>query len=407
MIILLAVIAFALSVLGILLWIPIIADISHITSRKRGRPLEPSDVNLLFLIPAHDEELLIADCLRSIQSQETECVTISTCVIADNCSDDTVKIARSMGAQVLERHDMGLRGKPFALDWALGIINLSNYDAISIIDADTTLEPTFAQEMSRCGPLREKIVQPYNGVENRDESALTRMAAIQSEVLHGVAFPLKARSGVSVPLSSGMTIGTEILRRIKWSAFSIGEDFEYYVLMTLRGVEFDHASTAVILAQEAKDLRQGESQRMRWMAGRIFVLRQYLPEVLKAKHLSYRQRLDLIGEMMVTSWGPATQGALTVGLSLAALLLPVPYAEWLAVFIGLSLTRLVFYTLVAIARDPEPSKAILAFFTLPPYALWRLTVAAKSLFSSGTGPWVRTSRHHRFPPDEQQATDAD
>ncbi len=55
---------------------------------------------ILALIPAHNEQDVIGQTLMSLQQQTIR--PHCTMVIADNCSDNTIDIARGQGAQVLE-----------------------------------------------------------------------------------------------------------------------------------------------------------------------------------------------------------------------------------------------------------------------------------------------------------------
>ncbi|MFN0097659.1 MAG: glycosyltransferase family 2 protein [Gemmatimonadaceae bacterium] len=388
----------ALAALALLLWLPTLADLAHVfsprvrTSRGAGPP-----TRFLFLVPAHDEELLIADCIKSLYALDYPRECIAVVVVADNCSDRTAEVARAAGATVLERHHATDRGKQFALAWAITQVPLAGHDAVVVVDADTALDRRFAAELDAHAPLAGVVAQPFNDVENRTDNALTRMAAVQSQALHGLGFQLKATRGISVPLSAGMTLGTDVLRTHGWPAFSIGEDFELYVILTLRGVPFRHSDRARVFAQEARDLKQGSSQRKRWMAGRIYVLKTYLRETLTSPRIGWRQRLDLLGEMTVTALGPATQVALTLMLATIAWFVPLPAGRIVALLLLASLLRLVTYAVLAILRDPEPMRAAMAFVRLPPYILWRVSVALRSLVTSGTGAWVRTARHERRP----------
>src|SRR5215468_7419304 len=53
------------------------------------------------IVPAHDEELVIERCIRSLQTQSYPRGRYEIVVIADNCSDDTASAAQRAGAQVL------------------------------------------------------------------------------------------------------------------------------------------------------------------------------------------------------------------------------------------------------------------------------------------------------------------
>src|SRR4051794_36289601 len=65
----------------------------------------------LIVIPAHDEEGVIASTVRSCLGLDYPPERFSIWVIADNCIDATVGEAREAGASVVERHDPDLRSK--------------------------------------------------------------------------------------------------------------------------------------------------------------------------------------------------------------------------------------------------------------------------------------------------------
>ena len=58
-------------------------------------------MRFLTLIPAHDEALVIGDCLAALMADRRPDDPVV--VVADRCTDDTAAIAREMGAIVLER----------------------------------------------------------------------------------------------------------------------------------------------------------------------------------------------------------------------------------------------------------------------------------------------------------------
>ena len=74
---------------------------------------------LLLLVPAHNEELLIDSCVRSLIALDYPPARFSVVVIADNCTDRTADLARAASARCLERHDVEHPGKPRAVAWAL------------------------------------------------------------------------------------------------------------------------------------------------------------------------------------------------------------------------------------------------------------------------------------------------
>lgn len=57
------------------------------------------------IIPAHNEEAVIANLVDSLQKQDYDKNLYDIYVIADNCTDNTAKIAKAHGAIVFERFD--------------------------------------------------------------------------------------------------------------------------------------------------------------------------------------------------------------------------------------------------------------------------------------------------------------
>ena len=63
------------------------------------------------IISARNERLVIGQLVESIKKQNYPKELIDVFVVADNCSDDTAKIARKAGAIVYERTNKDLVGK--------------------------------------------------------------------------------------------------------------------------------------------------------------------------------------------------------------------------------------------------------------------------------------------------------
>ncbi|MGV8919501.1 MAG: glycosyltransferase family 2 protein [Pseudomonas sp.] len=86
------------------------------------------------LVPAHNESSLVIATLNSIIPQLLEGDRLL--VVADNCSDDTAALGRSVGAEVVERKSDEQRGKGYALDF--GVRHLANDapEVVIIVDAD-------------------------------------------------------------------------------------------------------------------------------------------------------------------------------------------------------------------------------------------------------------------------------
>ncbi len=265
--------------IALLVAAPAIADaLMWITPdrRKRTPSSSPALPRLLFVIPSHDEELLISRAVRSLRQLDYPADSFSILVVADNCSDGTAAAAAAEGAEVMERRSADLRGKGHALAWAWNRVSGREFDAFVIIDADTIVDAHLARSLAAVPDLRHGAAQCYDDMSNERESALTRMAGVLTRNRYGIAYPLKHRAGLMVPLTGdGSAIGWEVARRYGLGSETITEGWEFFARYTLDGVPCTYVGNARIYAQEARSMEQSGTQRARWTAGRLAVLRLY------------------------------------------------------------------------------------------------------------------------------------
>lgn len=385
--------------LAALLALPLLTDVVNVLTvmlRRGARVRAPVAMaggapRLLFLVPAHNEELLIDRTLRSIADMQYPADRIHTVVVADNCTDRTAAIARAGGAECLERTDARERGKPHAIRWAMERLPLDRYAAMVVLDADSVVSENFAAAVAKHAPLEEKVVQSYTDVSNGDDNALTRMAAVFSVARFIYMNGLKTRAGLNVPLGNGIVFGSAVLQRHGWPALSITENWEMYAILTARGVPIEACPAARNLAQEARSLAQSGPQRKRWAAGKMGVLLAHAGGIVRSDRARWRQKLDTIAEL--ASVGPVVHlGAASV-LAVLTLLLGGGTAPVLLVILGLPVLRHLVYTALSIGAVREPWRAVAAFAYLPLYAGWRLAVQLRAMTLVHGTAWVRTARH--------------
>ena len=375
-----------------LLLLPAVSDaisVLRLPFVRKRRVASTEQPRLLFLVPAHNEQLLIEGTVRSLLALRYPAALRHIVVVADNCTDDTAAVVRALGVECFDRVDAVNRGKPYALQWALSRLPIENFDAVAIIDADATVDPEYAAALATAAPLRDKAIMTYNDVRNREENALTRMASVFSAA-RVCMNELKSRVGVNSPMSNGLCLGTGLLGRHGWQAFSICEDWELYAILTARGEHIESVAAARVSAQEARSLVQSSSQRQRWAAGKITVLRRYALAIVRGPATPHA-KLDAIAELL--SLGPAVHFGLVVLLGAAAWMLAIPAWPSVVTLLALSLARTGTFTLLGIIADPQPGRASLAFLYLPIYTVWRLGVQIRALGMIGNKPWIRTTRH--------------
>lgn len=387
-----------LTVIAAVLCIPLVIELATALTAwvRPARPeSEAADLpRLLFLVPAHNEEMMIGACASSLLAQDYPRDRMRVVVIADNSSDATAERAREAGAEALERHDTELRGKPRALYWALERLPVSEFDAVVIVDADSTVDAGFSRALAEESPLTHKAVQTYFGTLNEYENWLTRLGGVLARCRYEVTYPLKRAAGLNCPLTgNGMCLGRELVRDGRWQAFSLTENWELYARYSAEGVPVGYARGAMLRSQEARSLSQGTTQRSRWLAGRMWVLREWGGRILSSNRVSMLQKLDTLTELAGLS--PVLH--LAVAIMVIAMAVLVPGDSMLArVVIGLaaaSLAAPVVTTVAVIVRHPQPWKTLAAFGRLPLYAAWRIVVALRTLLLPRDLEWRKTDRH--------------
>ncbi|MEA2761719.1 MAG: hypothetical protein QOD47_1003 [Gemmatimonadaceae bacterium] len=388
--------AFALIGLVAALWLPLVSELLCLFARRHdyapARKLPGEIPRLLFLIPAHDEALLIGGCARSLLGMAYPAAYRRIIVIADNCSDATARLAREQGAECLERVDPNLPGKPRAIAWALGQVDLRQWDACIIVDADSMVAPTFALGLGTLAPLNDIAFQANFGVLNETESWLTRLGGVLSRCRYDVTYPLKQSAGLNCPITgNGMGFGTNLLIRDGWRAFSITEDSELYAIYTVSGVPIRHASHANLFSQEARSLQQGSTQRRRWLAGRIRIIREWAMRIVLSPHIGWHQKLDAFVELGLAS--PVVH-LLATTLVVAAALVGVGGTRglWIAALAATSLSGVAITTAIVVSTHPQPWRTAASFLMLPVYAGWRLIVLLGTLSTLRDTTWRKTER---------------
>lgn len=100
------------------------------------------EVTVTALIPAHNEEAALGETLPALLAESRKPDRVV--VVADNCTDRTVEIARSFGVEVFVTVDNSER-KAGALNQILNDLlpGLGDNDVVMVMDADTTLDAGF------------------------------------------------------------------------------------------------------------------------------------------------------------------------------------------------------------------------------------------------------------------------
>ena len=251
-----------------------------------GKPRPPARV--IAIIPAHNEEIGIAQTVESLRRQIQAPDHIL--VAADNCTDGTVAIAKAMGVEVLETWDNSAR-KAGALNQGLAKVlpALQPHDVVLMMDADSRLNHDFvAAGMAyfERWPLRGGISGSYVAAEHPARVALLQKIeytqglrtvhrrAGRIHVLSGAAtmFTVEALRKVAEMRGSSVIPG---VKGMVYEESSLTEDYELTVALKRVGYDPRCAKDCIVVTDVMPTWHDWMVQRLRWQRGTLETLFTY------------------------------------------------------------------------------------------------------------------------------------
>lgn len=244
-------------------------------------------------IPAHNEEVVIGQTLAAMSRLYYPKDRLEVIVICDNCSDNTVAIAKSyeekypfIRAIETEGENKG-KGKSSALNTALA---QSNSEYVVVYDADNTPEEkaVWYLAMGLVNDTKAAAVVGKFRVVNADETWLTRFINIET-----ICFQWMAQGGrwkwfkVATIPGTNFAIHRSILEELGgWDVKALAEDTELTIRVYNLGWHIRFFPKAITWEQEPETLGVWWKQRTRWARGNQYVVLKFLKQFTTLKRKS-------------------------------------------------------------------------------------------------------------------------
>ena len=351
------------------------------------RPHHPP-VSTVIVVPAHNEELGISRCLRSVHASIGERTRVL--VIADNCTDRTADLARAGGAEVIERHDMRNMGKPFALQFALEQLRRDPPEVVVFVDADGIVGGGSLTEMAAMAHASRRPVQALNLVDRKRSARALAAFSVLGNRFHNLVRPLgNLKLGLPCLLmGSGMAIPWPAIERVGRISAGLGEDKQLGVDLAIAGWPPRFFPLTKISSRTPTQVRDYLAQRKRWEQGHLVTAARAIPRLLATGLVSGRMGLlTLAAELFVP---PVAVIVLTWMLAtFFALMIPVAHGA----LGGLALAALAFVVSLGVSwwvfcrRLPLRTLALAPLFVLRKLPMY-LAMVAKGRQNT----WVRSER---------------
>jgi len=252
----------------------------------KDRPLKLDKKHrFMAIIPAHNEEAVIANLIESLKKQNYDKELYDIYVIADNCTDNTAKVAKEAGAIVYERFDKTKKTKGYALNWFLQqkIEEDAPYDALFVFDADNIVHPDFIKNMNKKLCQGEDVVQGYRDIKNPTDSWITAGYAIFYWTMHRFYHLARYNLGLSPLLNgTGFMVKFDVVKPQGWDTKTLTEDIEFSLQRIIKGKRLGWATDAIVYDEQPVGFKQSWSQRSRWTVGHIQCIKEYTKQLAVA-----------------------------------------------------------------------------------------------------------------------------
>ncbi len=349
-----------------------------------------------FIVPAHNEEKVIAQTLYSLSGLIYPKKLFDVYVVADNCTDETAVIARSIGVNVLERIHETKKGKGYALRWAFDWIltHRDDYDALIVVDADSLVSGNYLEVMNYYLEQGSEVVQSSDLVLPQPGNWSIEATRI-GFLLFNYVKPL-GRKLLNLNMGlrgNGMCFSTGILKEVPWEAWSLTEDVEYGLVLMLKGKKIEFAPEATVWARMPVKASNAESQRSRWEIGRLQIIRAYMSKFLIE---TFKKRSLVYFDVFIDLITPPFVNVMFVIMTIFSSVMLFYFLGFLPILqlllwgtLGAAGLLYVFLGLYVGGAERSLYKSLLR---LPVYIMWKVKVYVKALGKGKEVDWIRTKR---------------
>lgn len=361
-------------------------------AERRG----PGTTRFVVLVPAHDEASGIGETLESLLALDYPSNLVDVHVVADNCTDATADVARRHGVEAHERNDPDDRGKGAALNWLFDRLadRGDGFDAVVIVDADTSVDPQFLQAMDRAMSDGVAAAQGFYSVRDPEASTATSFRYAALACRHHLRALGRCRLGASCGLyGNGMVFRRDVLDSRRWSGHLV-EDAEFQNELLLDGLPVHYVPHAVVRAEMPTTTSAAATQNERWERGRLELSRRFVPRhALRAITGPHRiahgdavldhvvPPLSALVGLQVVATGVAAIAALT-GRGRRALKVDIA-----------AIGVVVAHTLVGLWAIGASRRHYVALLQAPRLIVWKLGVLVKVAAPGTEVAWTRTQRN--------------
>ncbi|QKX16588.1 glycosyltransferase family 2 protein [Microbulbifer sp. YPW1] len=361
-------------------------------SINRARVSENKDLSddFIVLMPAHNEALIIEETLAALRADLGHLKKVY--VIADNCSDNTADIARSCGAQVIERNDSSRRGKGYALSKGIEDTRPQPEGIIIVLDADCYVEKSALPKLAAAVKKYDRPVQANYQLTRNSEKLSARISQFAWRVKNYLRPSGLAFLGLPCQLmGTGMAFQRAHFSGIQLGTDNIVEDMQLGIDLAVKRRSAKFLPEINVWSPMAATEQSAVTQRTRWEHGHLSTIFNVFPRTFM--RAVKRRDLNLLTVGLDIAIPPVSLLLLVVLINAPLTFLYTAVGGSAPLLLSLLNLSIVCVALLLawfiVGRGLIDSSDLLKIF---PFFLKKLTIYIRFFMRKPQKDWVRTDR---------------
>lgn len=221
------------------------------------------------VIAAHNEEEVIGHTVRyMLEKLNYPKDRYDLFVVCHNCTDNTAKVAREAGANIVILEDPDPSHAMEAYPVARGVQELiarGGYDIFVRFDADNLPHPDYLRKMNDAFETGVEIARGFEASTNLKQNNWTKVSGTYYIRDSRIACNFRERAHLDSMLTgAGLTCSMKILEEIGgWDAFETSEDVDFTFRRMIEGKRIHYVADAILYEDQPSTLKDNYARLTR------------------------------------------------------------------------------------------------------------------------------------------------
>jgi len=237
------------------------------------------------IIPSRNEEDVIGELVTSLKQQKYPESLYEIIVIPNNCTDNTAKVAKKAGANIL-KCTVPVKSKGEVLKFAFDkLAKRDDIDAYVVFDADNIVHQDFLKHMNNALCDGHRVAQCFRDSKNPSDNWISGSYSIfywiQNFFFNKARMQMKGSSSIN---GTGFVIKKDVIDEFGFNTVTLTEDVEFTAQCAINNVKIMFVEDAITYDEQPVNFNASWKQRKRWSAGILQCLKTYYKPLIKSSN---------------------------------------------------------------------------------------------------------------------------